>query len=120
MYKKSVLITYEGKSYEIAYPKVGQQLEIENLRNLLSNGTYRELARVASKTANDLLNVIDGFSVLSIMLPALNLNPEHFGELDALQSAQIIEAWMKIYTFQSEVRTEINKILNPPEDDSAK
>lgn len=117
MYKKSVIVEYSGKKYEIPYPTVGQQLEIENLRNLLSGGTYRELARIASKSANDLLNVIDGFSVLCVMLPELKLKPENFNNLDILQSTEISNCWFKIFDFQNEVRSEINKIMSQTEDD---
>jgi hypothetical protein len=62
MYTTETQIKFNGKVFTVPFPNVGQQLQIESTKMLLSNNTYHELSKSTHDAAVHLLDVIDGIS----------------------------------------------------------
>ena len=110
--KKTIQIKIGTTNFTINYPTIKGKLEIENLKILLSNGLYGEIARSAHISGNEILDAIDAFSVLQICCPDLQLNVAKFEALDDLISANYVYAYKKnIFPWFQSVQKEIDEAM---------
>lgn len=71
MINSKIQIDFLGTSIELSEPNVGELLQINSLKNVLSGNTYAatfEAARVSS-VANMTLDLIDCFALISVLAP---------------------------------------------------
>ena len=66
--EKSLKLKIAGKDYMVKFPNVGQTLDIESLKSALTNGTYGDLVKMQTKTANDALDLADTLATFSILM----------------------------------------------------
>lgn len=115
MYQDSFKVKIDKDEYLVKYPNVGQQLEIENLKNLLSDGKYSQYAQVGSKTSTQLLDLIDAVSYFHTLIPELKekLSVKNFTSIDPVFQKKLSKAFMNFYSnFILKVEEEISKELS--------
>lgn len=108
--KTSVNVKIDSQDYEVNYPTVGEKLQIENVKLLLTNNNYGDLARSGHTTALDLLDLVDSVSYFSILIPEIkkSIKMEDFLTMDPIKAKLMIKAFKKYRDFLSEVDTELN------------
>jgi hypothetical protein len=118
MIQTSTTVKIDGIGYTVPYPNVGQQLEIENLKNVLTKGKYAEIASTGSKTGVQLLDLIDAVSYFSVLIPDMKKRLEKLtlADIDPVLQRKLSKAFLKFYTtFILKVEAEINKMLDESE-----
>lgn len=123
MYQTKFAVKIDKEVYHIPYPNVGQQLEIEGLKELLSAGKYSELARTGSKTAIQLLDLIDAVSYFYTLVPELKakLDLKNFTNIDPLFQKKLSKAFIQYnQKFIIPCDLEINKELSEEDEDEEK
>lgn len=104
--EKLIVLRIKGNSYEIKFPNVGQFQQIESLKQVLSQGMYKELTGMNTISANEVLDMVDMESYLSVLSPKLisdlkcktfgELGLEDYMELKAVYSDDFIPWWNSI------------------------
>jgi len=106
------IVPIGGKDYTVNYPNVGQVIEIENLKLLLSGNMYGDLIKSNHATGVELLNLVDGVSYFSVLAPDFKKDfaTDKFTEMDVFKQKQIIKAFKKTFwPWFSGVDAELNK-----------
>lgn len=120
MYQDSFKVKIDKDEYLVKYPNVGQQLDIENLKNLLSNGQYASYAAVGSKTSTQLLDLIDAVSYFSILIPELKekLSVKNFTTIDPVFQKKLSKSFLNFHSnFILKVEEEISKELSEEDEE---
>lgn len=101
-----------SKEYEVSYPNVGQILEIENLKLLLSGNSYTELAKSQHKTALNLLNLIDGVAYFTTLIPTFKeeYNVDEFTKMELKQQSEISKAFLYFWKWMQDIENELNNL----------
>lgn len=71
MIDRQIVISYGGKTFTIKFPNVGQLIDIESLKNVLTGSKYGSFAASGIKSMYFILDVVDTISFLSVMCPKL-------------------------------------------------
>lgn len=97
MIQKSKSISVEGVSYELKFPKVGQYLDIENMKMMLTNGMYADMLQSRVTTAFYAVELVDAISLFYVMIPQLrdDLNVKNYNELDSFLAKKIVSVYRK-------------------------
>lgn len=122
MYQTTTKVKIEKEIYEVKYPNVGEQLQIESVKELLSNGKYAQLAATGSKTATQLLDFIDAVSYFTVLIPAIKekIDLKNFTGADPMFQKRLSKAFFKYYfEFIIPVEIEINKEVELEEKEDA-
>lgn len=109
--KDSVLISIQGREYNIPFPNVGQYYRIEGLKQTLSNGNYNSMLATNSIAANNALDMIDIEAALVILSPELikDLKVKNFSSLGIVDFKELKTEYIeKIVPFFKE----INELLS--------
>ncbi len=87
----------KSNSYIIESPTIGQMIQVEQMKSVLSNGQYGALMANRTWTASHSLDTIDCFADLSILCPDLikSLNVNDWTDLDPLDAAELLKAYKK-------------------------
>jgi hypothetical protein len=105
-------VTIGDTTYSIEYPNVGQVLDIENLKILLSGDMYSSLVKSVHKTGLDLLNLIDGVAYFSVLADGFKkkYDIEKFTAMGGVEQAQIKQAFVKqFWPWFVKIEQELNK-----------
>lgn len=108
MLQKQKQIIIEGNSYNIEFPNVGQYLDIENMKMMLTNNTYSALLQSRLRTAYFAIDLVDAISVMYILIPGLrkDLNVKDYNELDTFMAKKIV----KVY--QEQIKPWYDELMN--------
>lgn len=106
------------KNYEFSYPNVGQTIEIENMKMILSSNTYGDLVKSNHKTAVELLNLIDGVAYFSTLNKDFreDFNVVEFTTMDIMNQKIIMIAFVKFWKWLQDIEIEINKLSSDESD----
>jgi hypothetical protein len=109
-----------NNEYEISYPNVGQTLEIENLKMILSGNSYGDLVKSSHKTAVELLNLIDGVAYFSVLAEGFksDFKIEDFTKMEIEQQRQISKGFIPFWKFLVNIEKEINNLDSEENTDS--
>ena len=121
MYQTTTKVKIDKEIYEVRYPNVGEQLAIESMKELLSNGRYAQLAATGSKTATQLLDFIDAVSYFTVLIPAMKekIDLKNFATTDPAFQKRLSKAYLKYYSdFIIPIETEINKEIELEESET--
>lgn len=108
----SKFIKIMNQLFEVSYPNVGQKLQIENVKLLLTDNNYGDLARSRHTTALELLDLVDAVAYFSILIPEIKstLNLADFLNMDAKRSKAYVKAFKKEFTpWFDAIEEELNK-----------
>ncbi len=100
------------KDYPIEYPRVGQIIEIENLKLMLSGNMYGALVKSEHSTGVDLLNLIDGIAYFTVLNKdfAKDFEADDFSNMDVVRQKQIKKAFSKVFwPWFTKINIELNK-----------
>lgn len=102
------------KTYEFSYPNVGQIIEIENVKILLSGNTYGDLVKSNHKTAIELLNLIDGVAYFTTLNEDFkkDFNIVEFTTMEVVNQRLIMIGFVKFWKWLNQIETEINKLTS--------
>ena len=116
------------KEYKVGFPNVGQMLDIETNKMILSSGKYHEMVESSVKgvaSSIQSLDLIDALSTLSVMIPDLKKHISYEdGEID-LKTGLILTNVYKVVYFpwfneiQKDILAEVERVnkeineLNP-------
>lgn len=103
-------ITLLGQEEIVAFPNVGQTLNIESLKSALTNGTYGDLVRMNTIDANFALDLTDAIATFSILIPNFNtkINVKSYTELDIVSAKKIVKTYKKeFFPWYNEIMTEL-------------
>lgn len=111
--QNSTIIKISGVDFEIKFPDVGGLHEIENQKLLLTNGNYGDLARSAHNKALRLLDMVDAFVTIKILVPKLNMELTDFYKLEQMQALEYVKVYkLQIRPFFAQVEDEINAFMD--------
>jgi len=93
----SVNVKIGEKTYQIKFPTVGQVMDIESKKVLLSGDTYREQVRTGTKASTFNLDLIDTVSHFMVLIPELRLDLDEKSllSMSALKSTALIKAYLR-------------------------
>lgn len=108
MLQKQKQIIIEGNTYSIEFPNVGQYLDIENMKMMLTNNTYSALLQSRLRTAYFAIDLVDAISVMYVLIPGLrkDLNVKNYNELDTFMAKKIV----KVY--QEQIKPWYDELMN--------
>jgi len=110
--EKSIKLKISGKDYLVHFPNVGQILDIESLKSALTNGSYGDLCKMGTKTANAALDLADTIATFVILIPELKdtLDVKSFTELDPFLAKKLVTPYKKQFLpWFMEINEELRK-----------
>ena len=92
---KSITFLLFGENRTIDYPNVGQLLEIESKKMMLSNGTYSELNKTNTTSSKYILDLVDAMAHFTVLIPKLskNLQVDTVYDLGGIESKEVVKAY---------------------------
>lgn len=92
---RTVEISIKDNKYTVSFPTVGQIIDIETKRSILSRGQYGSMIESKMQMSWNVLEIIDIMSYFQVLLPKLfdDLNVKSLEELDAIDFAEVVEAY---------------------------
>lgn len=106
------IIKIGKKDYQVTYPNVGQTIDIENSKILLSGNMYSAMSKSSHRTAIMLLNLIDGIAYFSVLAPDFkeDYNVVNFLNMDLIKQTEVTKAFVKsFWPWFDSINTELNK-----------
>ena len=95
----SKMLKIGEQNFEVKYPTVGELMEIENKRMLLTQDKYPEYVSARMKTLSMVFNIdlVDALSHFSVLIPGLSkkLNVDSFLEIDPITGKALVEVYKK-------------------------
>ena len=98
--------------FGVSYPTVGQKLQIENVKLLLTDNGYGDLARSAHITALNLLDLVDAVAYFTILIPEISssLSVNNFLNMEPLKAKMYAKAFKREFRpWMEAVDVELNK-----------
>ena len=101
---KEVTVELRGKKVIAKFPNIGQTIQIENMKQILSDGRYAIMAYSGMKSTNKMLDIIDCISYMSNVIvdfyPLLGIS-NHTDLLnmdeDSLIMVELLAAYHDVY-----------------------
>lgn len=89
------LIKFNGNDYIVKFPNVGQFIDIENTKMVLSNGKYVEMALSVLKIHIFQLDMIDAIAYFSVLCPEMreNLGIKNWRDLDTDKAKELTSVY---------------------------
>lgn len=97
---RTIEISIKGNKYNVTFPTVGQIIDIETRRSMLSKGQYGNMIESKMKLTWNVLEVIDVMSYFQVLIPKLfnDLNVRSIEELDAIDFAEVVSAYREQFS----------------------
>jgi hypothetical protein len=70
-YQSSVPVKIGEETFDVSYPTVGEEFQIETLKMFMTNNTYGDLARSNHTSAVRLLDIVDAIAHFAILIPKI-------------------------------------------------
>ncbi len=99
---QGLVVKIANMNYQIKYPNVGEILEIDNKKMLLTNGKYAEYiaSPIMTKSLKFVIELVDAMSHFSVLIPDLTkqLDVNSYLDIDLVTGKELI----KVYKTQFE------------------
>lgn len=94
---KQTNVTIKGKTYLVSFPSVGQLMEIESFKLVMSRNKYIQLSMSDMKNHTMILDIVDCVSYLSILIPDLknDLAVKNWNDLDPFLAKELVHCYKK-------------------------
>jgi hypothetical protein len=119
-FESKISLPIGDKTYNVNFPNVGQMLEIENNKIVLSGNMYGSLVRSNHKTGTELLNLVDGVAYFSVLCKnfSKDFEIEKFTEMNVLNQKKISFAFVTIFwPWYVKIQSEIDKQMESEDDE---
>lgn len=86
--------------YEIEYPNIGQEIDIESRKAILSNGQYHLMQKMKTIAMTRVLDTIDMFSMFSVLIPEFEKDArgvKNIMEIDYAKMIPYVEVYMNTF-----------------------
>ncbi len=95
---RTIIFSVKGNQYNIDFPTVGQFIQMESRRMILSKGTYRDLISSNMISSFQAYQLIDMVVTLEAICPKLiaDLKVDSIEELDLFDSLELLEDYIKV------------------------
>lgn len=95
--ERQIKVTIRGEQKIVKFPNVGQLLDIESMKQGLTNNAYGALARSATAMAYLALDIVDMIAFFKVMLPGLakEINVQNYTEADMDQIRDLVQVYKK-------------------------
>lgn len=116
---REINLTIKENSYKVIFPKVGQLIDIENMKAILSKGMYGSIMSSRTSDSEYALNLIDMEAYYSILIPDLtkDLKVKSFRELEIEDSVELNKIFeSKLLPFIKQWRAIISKPIEDSDD----
>jgi len=100
------------QQFQISYPTVGQKLQIENVKLLLTDNNYGDLARSGHISAIQLLDLVDAVAYFTILIPEISksLNVQDFLNMEPKKTKMYIKAFKEEFMpWMDKIDIELNR-----------
>lgn len=108
--QREIIVSYNGKDFNVKFPNVGQMIDIESLKNAMTGGRYGSFAASGIKSMYFVLDMVDTISFFSVMCPQIKkmipqenldtdytkMNPENVKELITLYKKSVLPWYSKL------------------------
>lgn len=113
MIARSTKVKILDKEYEVRYPLPGDMLQIESLKQILTNNTYGQLSKSGHDTAEQFLDLVDAFSYFTVLVPELGakFTTTYFNNVDPLEAIKLRRSFFKYNAYMTTVNKEISELL---------
>ncbi len=90
-------ITVKGKAYLVAFPTVGQLMDIESFKIAYTNGKYVDMSMSTLKIHNFALDTTDAVAYLSVLIPELkvDLGVKNWRDISPILAKELIHTFKK-------------------------
>lgn len=108
--RNTIKIELEGSTYEVKFPNVGQMIDIENLKQLLSENTYQSLLYSNVKSAFVACKLIEAIAIFRTLVPDLakDLKVAKYTDIDPFVAKKILNCYIKtIEPWYNEILSEL-------------
>lgn len=118
MIERNKKITIGNKSFVVAFPNIGQILDIESMKQALTNNRYGVMAQSGLKSAYYALDIVDAVSFIQIVTPEISRYYDISNYLT--MSPDKVQEFVKVYQEQikpwyDEVMLQLQNPLNNDE-----
>ena len=110
--KRQIQVSFEEQSFILKYPNVGQILDIESYKQLLTNNAFSQLKSSSNKMQNYAAELAEAVSILMVLIPNLKdkLTVKSITDLEADKAKKIISVYRKtISPWFEEIQEELLK-----------
>jgi len=92
-------LAFQGQTFEVKFPTVGQTIDIETMKITLSNGIYRQMVSTNSGSGNLALDFIDAIAVFTVLIPELktHLKIDNIMNLTPFEMKEMVLAYKKVF-----------------------
>lgn len=92
---RTIEISIKDNKYIVSFPTVGQIIDIETKRSILSKGQYGNMIESKMQMSWNVLEIIDIMSYFQVLMPKLfdDLNIKSIEELDAIDFVEVVDAY---------------------------
>ena len=123
MIERSKKITIGKKSFVVEFPNVGQILDIESMKQALTNNRYGIMAKSDIKSMYYALDVVDAVSFLTVVAPEVGkyFNVGNYLPLSPEKVQEFVDVYQKdIYPWYAQTLEELkNPVKNEESEQTA-
>lgn len=124
MVNREIKFALKGRTFTAKFPNVGQIIDMESLKQALTNGRYGEMAKSGVASMFYALDLVDAIAFIQVCVPAASayFDVRNYSELNIDESNDILEAYTKtIRPWYTEVFNELRKVspMDGTEENSA-
>ena len=118
MIERSRKVTVGKKSFVVEFPNVGQILDIESMKQALTNNRYGIMAKSDIKSMYYALDVVDAVSFLTVVAPEVgrHFNVGNYLALSPEKVQEFVDVYQKeIYPWYAQTLEELKNPLKNEE-----
>ena len=123
MIERSTMITIGKKSFVVEFPNVSQILDIESMKQALTNNRYGIMAKSDIKSMYYALDVVDAVSFLTVVAPEVGryFNVGNYLSLSPEKVQEFVDVYQKdIYPWYAQTLEELkNPVKNEESEQTA-
>jgi hypothetical protein len=95
--KETRIVEFKGEKVTVPFPNVGQMIDMESLKQALTNGQYGIMAASGVRSMNFALDLVDAIVFLQIMCPAIATKRkiENYTSIPVNESKEIVDLYKK-------------------------
>lgn len=93
--EREIEFTVKGNPYKMKFPNVGQFLQIESKRIILTNDTYSQMLMSRLISAGKAMDMADMVATITVLCPEFinDLKTKSILDLDIIDAKELIELW---------------------------
>lgn len=92
---RTKVIKIAEKDYTVKFPTVGQIMDIEQRKQILTASTYGAMVRTITRSSVFTLELVDAISCFTVLLPELSkdLDVKSYLDMDAFQGRELVKVY---------------------------